>query len=105
MADNGTKGIGWLRGAAMAAAALTAVWTVSLALAGEPLGSKLVAPEAREPVFGNTAGRQQDVVETLRETNAKLDEIIKLLKSGEVTIRLQEGEKPGGRDVPASKPR
>ena len=52
--------------------------------------------------FLNTSAQREAGVEAQRECNAKLDEIIQILKSGELKVRIVEGappKAPGGGSV------
>ncbi len=53
--------------------------------------------------FGNAGAQRNSMIKAQEATNAKLDELIKVLKSGEVKVQLQGEGKTGGVDVPASK--
>ena len=60
------------------------LWTESPSTTGTVVGA--------EPTFGNTAGQRKDLVEGIQTTNQKLDQIIALLRSGQVKVQLVEPE-------------
>ncbi len=78
------------------ALAVTACWLMYMAVV--PGRSVAHAEPAR--MWGDAAQQRQDLLEAQQETNQKLDEIIRLLKSGDIRVQAvsQDGEDaPGGR--------
>ena len=68
-----------------------------------------LAPSARaaDDGFGDTGGRQKAMVAAQEQTNAKLDELMKLLRSGEVKVQVAQSDakSSGGGDSAPSKPK
>jgi len=75
---------------------IVGMWTQHVQLAGEALAGEQ---------FGETGARIALSLEAQKLTNAKLDELIRLLTSGQVKVQLVKGEqKPaGGNDAPKPK--
>lgn len=46
---------------------------------------------AAEELF-NTSAQRQEIVDTQKETNKRLDELIDLLKSGDVKVQVQDNK-------------
>ena len=55
------------------------------------------------PSNANGLAQRNSMIKAQEATNAKLDELIKVLKSGEIKVQLQSDGKTGGVDVPAGK--
>ena len=55
--------------------------------------------------FLDTSAQRQALLDAQKQTNVKLDELIRVLKSGEVKVRLADGglKAQGGGDVPKTK--
>lgn len=54
--------------------------------------------QAADQPFGDAAAQRQASVDAQKETNAKLDELIQVLKSGEVKVQVAQTESAGGKD-------
>lgn len=67
---------------------------------GTPTASTAQAAGADDDGFGGSGARQQAILKSLDQTNVKLDELAKVLKSGEVKVQVVA---PGGGDGSSSK--
>lgn len=76
---------------------LLAAMAVGVWAQQEVLPAAVAASPADDDGFGNPSGERKAMVKAQMDTNAKLDELIRLLKSGEV--KVQVGDKGAG-DAP-----
>lgn len=86
------------RGCIVAVLVLAACWLVYLTVGGE---STATAEQPRS--WGDAGGQRQELLEAQRQTNKKLDEIIKLLTSGNVRVQTV-GDETGGRHEVTTNP-
>ena len=82
-------------------AAVAAVGLLGL-LAQSPSAGNTAWAETQSDLFGT---QRSEILAAARETNAKLDQLIDLLKSGQVKIQVVEDtrKKSGENDVPTSR--
>ncbi len=80
-------------------AVLLTVLIVGLWAEGVP--SPAPANAADDTAFGSSNAVWRDILKANEQTNAKLDEIITVLKGGDVKVQVTEGApKAGGGDAP-----
>ncbi len=96
---------GYTRFCLTAIAVLLTVLIIGLWAEGVPGSAEARAEKA--PVFGDTGAQRQVLVDAQKATNAKLDELIALLKSGQVKVQVVQPGKagPGGEGNAVPKPR
>ena len=76
---------GYTRGCLTAITVLLAILVMGLWAEKAPVSGRV---GAAEKVWLNSAAQRKDLVDAQKKTNTKLDELIRLLRSGEVKVQV-----------------
>jgi hypothetical protein len=81
---------GYTRVCLTAIAALLTVLVIGLWAEAPATAPRAGAAEAPKATFGDTAAQRQEQLKAVQQTNEKLDELIRLLKTGTAKVQLVE---------------
>lgn len=98
--ENMTRADGYVRFCLTAIVVLLA-GAVLLLAAGQDalLPAATAAPAGEDQLFGNSSAWRDSMLKATEKTNSKLDELITLLKSGEVKVQVGSDKASGAGDA------